>query len=344
MHPRLKYYLALSHVDKIGPVKARQLIEKTGSIEAACSMVETDFSWVEAEIERADEKGIKIYCAEDEDYPENLKNIYDPPLALYVKGDILPQDKKALAIVGTRAATSYGHEIAGTLARELSSYGITIVSGLALGIDAAAHAAATRTIAVFGAGVNQVYPPSNRKLADQILTKGAWVSEFPIGMTPEKWTFPQRNRIISGLSLGVIVVEGEEDSGALITAKIAAEQGREVFAVPGNIQNIKTRGPHSLIKQGAKLVETTDDILEELKMILPERVESRKAIVEIRDYSNLNEKERKIIDCIIREPKHIDKIAEEIGFSASETGGLLAMLEIKKTIKQLPGKFFAVCP
>ncbi|NQU17023.1 MAG: DNA-protecting protein DprA [Candidatus Saganbacteria bacterium] len=341
MNSKLKYWLSLSHAPKVGPVKAKKLLEKYENIEAACNALNVDFNWAEQEIERAEKLSILILCPDDQDYPENLKNIYDPSLALYVKGGLLPQDKKALAIVGTRAATSYGREIANTLARELSSFGITIISGLALGIDAAAHSGAERTIAVFGAGVDQVYPSSNRQLAREILEKGAWVSEFPIGMTPEKWTFPQRNRIISGLSLGVIVVEGEEDSGALITAKLASEQGREVFAVPGNIQNKQTKGPHWLIKQGAKLVASVDDILEELQIniqITNTKVQTNSKL----QFTNLLPEEQKIIKTLLIEAKHIDKIADEAGLPFPQVSSILAILEIKRIIRQLPGKVFEI--
>ncbi len=338
----IKYWLALSNTPKIGPIKAKQYLEKYGDIKKVCQVLKCDFKWAEEELKKAKKLGIRILCQDDAGYPENIKNIYDPPMVLYVKGSLLPQDKKALAIVGTRKATSYGREIAQTLAKELSSYGITIVSGLALGIDAAAHSGADRTIAVFGAGVDQVYPPSNRSLAKEILDRGAWVSEFPIGMTPEKWTFPQRNRIISGLSLGVIVVEGAKDSGALLTAKLATEQGREVFAVPGNISNKNSTGPHHLIKQGAKLVHSVEDVLEELHIkseILNPKSETNSKL----KFSNLSKEEQKIINAIMIEPKHIDAIANEIGLPVYQVSSILAILEIKKIVKQLPGKIFQVC-
>ncbi|MFC1496682.1 DNA-processing protein DprA [Candidatus Margulisiibacteriota bacterium] len=291
MNPKLKYWLALNNLPKTGPVKIKKLLEKYKTSEAACLAEKCSFDWAEQEIERAENKKIKIFCPEDEEYPENLKNIYDPPVALYVRGKLLKQDKKSLAIVGTRRATQSGLEVAGKFAYDLSNLGITIISGLAMGIDAAAHFNAKRTIAVFGSGVDQVYPKVNSKLAEKILDEGgALISEFPLGMLPEKWTFPQRNRIISGLSLGVIVVEGAEDSGALITARLALEQGREVFAVPGSIQSAVAKGPNSLIKQGAKLIQSIDDILEELEPVLGIKSIVRKLSLTFRNIRTQNRK------------------------------------------------------
>jgi DNA processing protein len=218
---------------------------------------------------------------------------------------------------------------------------------MALGIDSAAHEGALevngRTVAVLGCGADVVYPPSNNKLMQSILNSGAIISEFPPGSKPENWMFPQRNRIISGLSLGVIVIEGHYDSGAMITAKLALDQGREVFAVPGNVELDQSKGPHWLIKQGAKLVESVEDVLEELNMVIPE---SRTRITEHRtpDLSNLPPDERKIVSVLSLEPKHIDGISVETDLSIPQVSSLLMMLEVKKIVRQLPGKVFVLYP
>ena len=273
LEENLLYWLALNKIQGLGPIKTKKLLDQYGSARAICAALNYSTAESEREIEAIKEAKVGILTLDDEEYPKSLRNIYDPPPVIYLKGDFLPQDQKAIAIVGTRKATSYGLDAARKLAFQLAQMGITIVSGLALGIDTAAHAGALeakgRTIAVLGSGVDQVFPASNKKLAEEIILNGAVVSEFSLGQMPETWTFPQRNRIISGLSVGVIMVEGHYDSGAMITAKLALEQGREVFAVPGNIGLDQTKGPHWLIKQGAKLVESVEDVLEELKHQIP---------------------------------------------------------------------------
>ena len=286
---------------------------------------------------------INIIRISDKEYPELLKKIYDPPEELYVKGDTSALSEKCLAIVGTRTATEYGKAIARKYAKELSQYGFTIVSGLAEGIDTEAHKGALegggKTIAVFGCGIDQIFPASNIKLAGDIEENGALVSEYKPGTPAAKWTFPRRNRIISGMSLGVIMVEGHYDSGAMITAKLALDEGREVFAVPGNVEIEQTKGPHWLIKQGAKLAESIDDILEEFNI---KRVEGSGKEKEI-DYSQLSSDQVKVISCLTKEPKHVDRISAESGTSSHETLGILAVLEIKGMVKQLPGKYFVIC-
>jgi len=286
---------------------------------------------------------INIIKVADKEYPELLKKIYDPPQELYVKGDASALSEKCLAIVGTRTATEYGKAIARKYAKELSQYGFTIVSGLAEGIDTEAHKGALegggRTIAVFGCGIDQIFPASNINLAGDIEKVGALVSEYKPGTPAAKWTFPRRNRIISGLSLGVIMVEGHYDSGAMITAKLALDEGREVFAVPGNVEIEQTKGPHWLIKQGAKLAESIDDILEEFNI---KRVEGSGKEKEI-DRSQLSSDEVKVISCLTKEPKHVDRISAESGASSHETLGILSVLEIKGMARQLPGKYFVIC-
>ena len=293
MNDNLKYWLAINKIPGVGPVTIKKLYGHFGSIEAVWSAGENEIETIEGlnkaaaqsfigkrkeidlneEFDLVNSQKIRIITLDDDQYPANLKNIYDPPPVLYVKGDLLPDDAKAVAIVGTRRASRYGLDTARKLAEQLSARGLTIVSGLAAGIDTAAHqgalAAGGRTLAVFGCGVDVIFPPQNKPLAEKIAQTGALLSEFPLGMTGDRGTFPRRNRIISGLSLGVIVVEGHYDSGAMITAKEALEQGREVFAVPGNVELEQSKGPHWLIKQGAKLVESAEDVLEELKFQIP---------------------------------------------------------------------------
>ena len=269
MSENLKFWFALNKVPGLGPVKLKKLLDQYSSAEAACAAINCPVPEINDELLKLEQLKARVLASDDPAYPLSLKNIHDPPPLLYIRGDLRPEDSQAIAIVGTRRATAYGLETAGKLAYELAQRGLTIVSGLALGIDAAAHEGALRaggrTIAVLGSGIDKIAPLTNLALAGRIEQQGAIVSEFPLGLEPERWTFPQRNRIISGLSLGVIVVEGHYDSGAMITAKQALEQGREVFAVPGNIGLDQSAGPHWLIKQGAKLVETVDDVLEELK-------------------------------------------------------------------------------
>jgi DNA processing protein len=286
---------------------------------------------------------INIIKVTDKEYPELLKKIYDPPEELYVKGDSSSLSEKCLAIVGTRTATEYGKAIARKYAKELSQYGFTIVSGLAEGIDTESHKGALeaggKTIAVFGCGIDQIFPASNIKLAGDIEKSGALISEYKPGTPAAKWTFPRRNRIISGMSLGVIMVEGHYDSGAMITAKLALDEGREVFAVPGNVEIEQTKGPHWLIKQGAKLAESIDDILEEFNI---KRIEGSGKVKEI-DHSQLSSDQVKVISCLTKEPKHVDRISAESGTSSHETLGILAVFEIKGMARQLPGKYFVIC-
>jgi len=332
----------------VGPVKLKKLLDQHNSIIQVCEVINAPLAQAEEIIQTAKEKNVSIISLEDDQYPELLKNIYDPPPVIYVKGQRIDPNAKMLAIVGTRKASRYGKEIARKLAFELASLGITIVSGMALGIDTAAHQGALdakgKTIAVFGCGVDVVYPSSNRELAKEIESSGSLVSEFPLGMGTEKGHFPRRNRIISGLSLGTIVVEGHYDSGAMITAKQALDQGREVFAVPGNVELDQSKGPHWLIKQGAKLVESVDDVLEELHMVMPKKMTNDKLKMsnEGRDYSNLSPDEQKIVKVLSLEPKYIDNISLETKLSISQVSSLLMMLEVKKVIRQLPGKMFVL--
>jgi len=361
VNPDLRYFIAANKLPGLGPVKIKKALDHFGSISAFWSadagqlrMVEgfsndlveaivkarNDID-VEKELEKALKSGHQILTIEDEGYPSNLKNIYDPPPVIYIDGKLERTDGKAIAIVGTRKPTHYGKEVARNLAAELSGLGFTIVSGLAYGIDTEAHLGALeaggRTISVFGSGLDHIYPESNKAVAKRISRAGANVSEFPLGQTPDKWTFPQRNRIISGLSLGVVVVEGSMDSGALITAKLGLEQGREVFAVPGNVRSEFSRGPHSLIKDGAKLVESIDDILDELNIYV-----ERQAPGQVRDTTVLSEKEKQVVSALSYEPRPIDSIIEESKLTASEVLSVLSMLEMKRLVKQQLGRGYVL--
>ncbi len=278
----------------------------------------------------------------DDEYPPMLKKIYDPPLALYILGEIIPQDEKGIGIVGTRLPTSYGRQAAEKFSKELSEAGWTIISGMARGIDTAAHEAALRargrTIAVLGSGLDKIYPAENKGLSDAIVRNGAVITEYPIGTGPDGVNFPKRNRIISGLSKGVLIVEAKNTGGALITAKYAADQNREVFAVPGSIFSPNSDGTNLIIKRcEAKPVSRTSDIQEEFG-------EEQKSIAQKKQKEavaqNLNLFEQKIVSCLSEHPVAIDKLAHLTLFSISDCLVYLLMLEFKGVVRQLPGKMF----
>jgi DNA processing protein len=346
MRENIKYWVSSNMIKNVGPIKLRKLLEEHGSIAAVCEKMNAPLDEAEKIIQQCQEKNISIIPLDSDDYPSLLKNIYDPPPVLYVRGKLPGPKDKTIAIVGTRKASHYGKETARKLGQELASLGFTIVSGMALGIDTEAHEGALeasgRTVAVLGCGVDIVYPPRNRELMSSILSSGAVVSEFPPESGPENWKFPQRNRIISGLSMGVIVVEGHYDSGAMITAKLALDQGREVFAVPGNVELDQSKGPHWLIKQGAKLIESVEDVLDEFNMVMPGEMPNAELRMtnEGRDYTELSDEEQKIVAVLSLEPKHIDNISIETGISVHKISSLLMLLEIKKVLRQLPGKMF----
>ncbi|MCX7804010.1 MAG: DNA-processing protein DprA [Planctomycetota bacterium] len=322
----------------------------------------------EREIERCEKLGVRILIFESSEYPEQLRHIYDPPILLYVRGSLLKDDALSIAVVGSRRCTPYGRRQAHGLAADLARVGLTVVSGLARGIDTAAHEGVLsvekgRTVAVLGNGLASVYPPENEALAERVAASGALISEFPLDAGPQAENFPRRNRIISGLSLGVVVVEGDEKSGALITAAHAVEQGREVFAVPGPVDSPGSRGPHKLIKQGAKLVERVGDILGEIEeiskpllaMAAPgrpaeaasggpataagEAAAARNGLFAIK-LAGLNERERSVAERLSDAPVHIDEIIRETGLRPQEVAGTLMVLEIRGIARQLPGKRF----
>ncbi|MDE3057664.1 MAG: DNA-processing protein DprA [Bacteroidota bacterium] len=279
----------------------------------------------------------------DDEYPDYLRRIYDPPPVLFVRGALLPADKFSIAIVGTRTPTAYGKLIAERFARELAEKGLTVVSGLARGIDTIAHQSAMkangRTIAVIGSSIDIIYPPENRKLVEKIETgeSGAVVSEFFMGTKPDPGNFPRRNRIISGISLGTLIVETAENGGAMITASTALDQNRELFCIPGNITEKYSAGANKLIRDGhAKLVQSIDDILSELEPVLRPILKTSATKPEIQ----LTAFEQKLFDILSTDPMHIDTIAERAEFSTSDTLVNLLSLEFKGIVKQLPGKLF----
>lgn len=295
------------------------------------------------ELRQAAERGVSVLAFHDPAYPALLRRIHSPPLVLYVEGELAEADAVALAVVGTRHPTHYGATQAARLTSELAARGLTIVSGLARGIDTAAHRSALdgggRTLAVLGSGLARLYPPENAPLADEISAHGALVSEFPLHTPPWQANFPRRNRIVSGLALGVLVVEAAGDSGALVTADWALEEGREVFALPGRVDRRQSRGCHRLIKQGARLVETAGDIIEGLgavgEALAPPRPAAAAPALE------LSPDETAVLGSVGDEPTHIDAITDACGLPPHSVASVLMVLEIKKAVEQLPGKLFA---
>ncbi len=294
---------------------------------------------------------IREITIDDEEYPRRLKEIHKPPERLFVNGEIRPDDDIAVALVGSRRATQYGLETCERLACELASYGVTVVSGMARGIDTSAHRGALkargRTIAVMGSGHGHIYPPENKKIYREIAENGAVVSEFPHDVPPLGLNFPRRNRIISGLSLGVVVVEASKDSGALITADFALEQGRDVFAVPGKVNSITSRGTHELIKDGARLVQSADDIMEELhlsrKPVVRDAGDERTRDTHVRAASRaVTEEEARVVRILSDEPMAIDDITEELGMPPHKVSKILLTLELKRCITHIHGDRYIV--
>jgi len=331
-------YQSLTQLDRVGPTLARAIVEFSKQEE------------VLRELERLDRMKIRMVLYKTPEYPAQLANISDPPPILFVKGEILPQDKAAVAIVGSRAASQQGLAVTRRLARELAGAGITVVSGMARGIDSEAHKGALagggRTIAVLGCGPNVIYPPENRELFSRITEQGAVVSEYSLDVKPDAVHFPSRNRIISGLCLGVTVVEAAPQSGSLITARLALEQGREVFAVPGHVDSMRSRGTNRLIREGARLVETAQDILEELRPALEGwiRPHAESSMEQSQDKEPLSLEEEKLLGILEEgEQIHIDTIISKSGFPPSKTSSLLLQLELKNMVRQLPGKRFVRC-
>lgn len=358
----LFYWVALHLVPGVGSVFIKRLLERFRTPEAVFQASVKELLEVEGlgtkvaneikkgpseeavkkEIARVEGAGGKILTLKDEAYPSRLRNIYDPPPLLYLKGELKKEDEFAISIVGSRKTTPYGRWITERISQALARNGVTIVSGMARGVDSVAHWGAIsgggRTIAVLGCGVDVIYPRENRNLYTRIVEQGAVLSEFPMGSPPEGGHFPKRNRIISGLSLGVVVVEAGPDSGSLITANYALEQGREVFAIPGNVGAGGSRGTNRLIKEGAKLIESSEDILEE---ILPQWQREKTKGEEVKPRGpELTEEERVLYEMLSETPLPIDEIIRESSFDPGRVSSLLLTLELKGWIAQWPGKCF----
>ena len=301
---------------------------------------------IEAELREIEARGLQVITLADANYPKPLRAIDAAPPVLYLKWEYVEKDELGIAIVGTRRPSSYGIMIAEKLAKELGELGFTIVSGLALGIDTSAHRGAlatkARTIAVLGGGFSNIYPQENRNLVEEIARSGAVMSEYSLKTPPDRWTFPRRNRIISGLTRGTIVVEAPQRSGALITAKFALEQGRYVFAVPGPITEEASKGTHQLIQQGAKLVTDIDDILAEFAD-LQETLSSHRAILQ-KPRPSLSPVEEQVFQVLQYEPLHFNEIVERTQLSPTETSYALLQLVMKDIVKELAGQRYAKLP
>jgi DNA processing protein len=350
----LAYWIGFNRVRGIGPARLRALLDAFGTVDAAWeapadalqevgldrrslanllqARAELDLA---GELRRVREAGVQVFTWEDDRYPQRLKTIGDPPPVLYARGELSPADDWALAMVGTRSASAYGREVAKKLATELARAGVTIISGLARGIDGQVHRAALdaggRTLAVLGSGVDIIYPWEHRKLADEIAAHGALISEYALGTQPEAGNFPPRNRIISGLSRGVIVVEAGEKSGALITADFAAEQGRDVFAVPGSIFQRGSAGANRLIRDGATPVLSVDDVLEALNMTaVVQHVEAQMLLP-------TDATEVRLFDLLSEEPLHVDELGRAVDLPIAQVTSALALMELKGLVHQVGG-------
>jgi DNA processing protein len=357
----LEAAVRLSLVPGVGPRTRKALLECLGSAEAvfdaapnilrevpgvgpklvrAISGARTNID-IAAELQLCADNGISLVVDSDEAYPKMLGEIHDPPGVLYVQGEIQPKDALAIAIVGTRHATHYGLKQAERLAEGLARAGLTIVSGLARGIDAAAHRAALRvggrTLAVLGSGVLNVYPPEHLDLSRQVIESGALISESPPHSPPMSGAFPQRNRIVTGLSLGVIVVEAALRSGALISAEHAMEQGREVFAIPGRVDSRTSQGCHRLLREGAKLVENVDDVLEELGPLFAAAPSEDGREVRHPAELTLNDQEQAVLDAIQQEPTSIDQVVVGSGLPVHRVLSTISVLEMRRLVRRVSG-------
>jgi DNA processing protein len=310
---------------------------------AASIIRQRDGITVERELERAAETGTHIITPQDEEYPSALRDIHDPPLALYVRGRLLPTDRHAVAVVGTRRATHYGMDTTRKLSYQLAKAGICVLSGLALGVDTAAHEGAIRgggrTVAVIGSGFDHIYPEENVALAEKIAGHGAVLTEFPFSRKPDKTTFPMRNRIVSGMSAGVLVVEAGARSGAAITAAQALAQGRSVFAVPGRIDSYLSVGTNALIKDGAYLVTGIRDILEHFEMLFPQSSQEDNSNKEADiNHLNLSKDETEIVKLLAQGEMGVDLLIRESEINTAKVSSLLVALELKKVVRMLPGR------
>jgi DNA processing protein len=354
-----RYWVGFNLVKGIGPMKVRALLDHFGDLESAWHANVAGLQHagldrravdnlvrarsrldLDAELEKLAAHDVHAITWEDPAYPPRLLQIPDPPPVLYVRGQLTPADEWAVGVVGTRRASAYGKTVTVRLATDLAVNHVTIVSGLARGIDGEAHRAALkaggRTIGVLGCGLDLVYPPEHRHLAHEVVEHGALVSEYPLGTRPEASNFPPRNRIISGLSLGVLVVEAGSKSGALITADFAADQGRDVFAVPGNLYVRSSEGTNRIIQDGAKLITGVEDILEELNLnMVAQQVELRAVVPE-------TETEARLLQYLSLEPVHVDEISQQSGLPITDVTSNLALMELKGMVRQVGGMNYVV--
>lgn len=357
--------IALNMLDHVGPVRLRQLLERfddppsvlnasKASLERTpgigAETAEAIAAWessidLAAELRRIEEFGCHVVTQEDDAYPALLRQIYDPPIVLYVKGDLKSSDKNSVAMVGARRTSPYGLEAARKLAYQLAYIGVTVVSGGARGIDTAAHQGALsakgRTLAVLGTGINRVFPPENASLFERISANGAVITQFSFNRQADRQTFPIRNRIVAGMTMGTIVVEAGMNSGALITANMAVDNGRQVFAVPGRIDSPQSKGCHDLIKKGAKLCESAEDVLGEFEYLFPpsnqaDSVGTAPTLPAI----ELSANEKAVYSEVDTEERTMDDIILRSGLPASTVSVALLGLEMKRLIRQLPGKLF----
>src|SRR6266436_5246704 len=358
MEPR-EALVALNMVDHVGPIRARQLLEHFGDATAilraskqqllqvrniGAETAEAIAGWEKnidlgSELKRISDFGCRIVSQADTAYPELLRQIYDPPIVLYVKGELLPKDKNAIAMVGSRMTTHYGIETARRLAYQLAYVGVTVVSGAARGIDTAAHQGALsakgRTVAVLGTGINLVTPPENARLFEQIASNGALITQFPFNRPGDKQSFPIRNRIVAGMTLGTVVVEANLTSGALITANFAVEYGRQVFAVPGRIDSPQSKGCHDLIKKGAKLCEGAEDVLSEFEYLFPaSNRPPSPAESGTLPALTLSDNEQKVYEAVGEEEQSIDEVIRMSGLPSSTVSVALLSLEMKRLLRQ----------
>ncbi len=362
-------YLRLHLADAVGPVLLGRLIRRFDTIEGILAASVSELCQVEGigprrsqaifqtgrddavaqELEKAAEKGVRVICWEDEEYPAQLRHCDDPPVCLYVRGRLEAADAVAIAIVGARKSSRYGYEQAQRFAGLLAGAGFTVVSGMARGIDARAHTGALmasgRTVAVLGSGADVIYPPEHARLAEQILASGALISESPMGSSPTAESFPRRNRIIAGMTLGTIVIEASKRSGALITARLAGEYNREVFAVPGHVDCPTAVGPNELIRKGAaKLVACLEDVLDELgdvgQIMGDSGRDSDLAQISRRETACLDKVEESILSCIGEDDMHVNEIMEETGLLPPTVLAALTGLQLKGFLLALPGDRF----
>lgn len=356
--PESAWWLAVKQVPRIGPARIRSLLDHFGSLRQAWQATDgeirnvlptqlanefltlRDQTDVAALYNRTTREGVNIACWTDDTYPALLREVPAPPPVLYYRGQLIETDTTAVAIVGTRKVTAYGREMAYRIAYDLAKAGVTIVSGLALGVDGIAHRAALeaggRTIAVLGSGIDVMYPGRHRDLAHKITQQGAVVTDYPPGTQPDRFNFPPRNRIISGLSRGVVVVEAPERSGALITVDFAAEQGRDAFAVPGPVHAPASAGCHRILREGATLVRSAEDVLEDLHI---RRVDHEQPVQQ--PALSFSDDQRRLLAVLTSQPQHIDDVAAKLNKSVNDVSGELMMLELQEAVHNAGGGYYS---